>query len=123
VTSRDRAPKRLAVAVLDQAIRDAELVEVEHRVPVCRLEAWPSLARLRIYRTRLWLVDPELKPDSPLVFWTQVAGISVTAWTRAIWTRIEWTRELESQAPDGASVPRSSRGWSDSPYRREGDNA
>lgn len=116
--SLDRGITRLAVAVLEQAIRDAQLVDVGHRVAVCRLETWPTLTQQRIQRSRRWLMDES--PEGRLVFWTRLMEISVTEWTHAIWTRIEWTQALEARAPRETSVPRAARGQS--PYRQEGDN-
>ncbi len=107
---------KLAVAVLERAIRDAELVEVGHRVTVCRMSAWSEREQREFLVTRRWLQDAS---DPILRLWTSGAGMDVTQFTERVRRRVEWTAQLESSAQPLTRPPRSLGGRGlDSPFRR-----
>ena len=93
----DREVCHLASAVIFQAIRDAYLIEVGHRVEVCALGAWPSASSRQIIRAREWLITEPV--SEVLLLWTTAIGITVEALREQLHPRLHWTEQMESQAP------------------------
>lgn len=111
---------RLAVAVLERAIRDAQLVEVGHRVKVCRVEAWPDREKRSLLTSRAWLQD---STDQMLRLWLSGAGVGVDQFVFSLGRRITWTEQLEANAREHTGPPLRHHRWPSPswPFRRAGD--
>jgi hypothetical protein len=112
---------RLSVAVIERAIRDAQLVEVGHRVAVCRLERWSDRERRHIIGARRWLMDPD---NAVFRMWASGAGMEATHISESVERRITWTERLEAAAREEVGVPSRHQRWPSTswPFRRVGDD-
>lgn len=111
----------LSVAVLDRAMRDAQLVEVGHQVRVCRLEKRSDRERRHLVMARRWLTDAT---DEVFRMWASGAGLEAEHIASSIQRRVAWTEHLEEKADISEPIPshhyRSpSQSW---PFRRVGDD-
>ena len=111
---------RLSVAVVERAIRDAQLVEVGHRVKVCQVEAWPFRDKRFLVTSRAWLQD---KTNPMLRLWLSGAGVGVEQFVSSVTKRVVWTEQLESHARHRTRPPTRHQRWPSSswPFRRTGD--
>jgi hypothetical protein len=111
---------RLSVAVLERAIRDAQLVEVGHRVKVCPIKAWPDREQRSLLTARGWLRDAA---NPMLRLWLSGAGVGVEQFVTSIAKRVVWTEQLEARARQHMGPPRRHPRWPSSswPFRRAGD--
>ena len=78
---------RLSVAGVERAIRDAQLVEVGHRVKVCQVEAWPFRDKRFLVTSRAWLQD---KTNPMLRLWLSGAGVGVEQFVSSVTKRVVW---------------------------------
>lgn len=112
----DREVRHLAGAVIFQAIRDAQLIEVGHgvndRFRACALESWPDASMRQIKWARRWLLEDP--PDELLRLWTTAIGITPEVLREALQPRLLWTYRVENQVPKTRRPPRGSG----SPFRR-----
>ena len=108
----EREVRHLATAVIFQAIRDAQLIEVGHQFHACPLESWPEAMKRQIIRAREWLMsDPA---DTLLLLWATSIGVAPEILQEGLRPRLTWTRRVESQAPKTRRPPRGSG----APFRR-----
>jgi|TARA_R110000824_G_scaffold116455_12_gene267934 hypothetical protein len=108
----DREVRHLATAVIFQAIRDAQLIEVGHRFHACVLESWPEATRRQIIRAREWLMNDQ--PDTVLLLWSALIEVPPDVLREGLRPRLTWTHRMESEA---MPTQRSPRGTG-SPFRR-----
>lgn len=113
---------KLSVAVIERAMRDAQLVEVGHKVKVCRMEMWSDRERRHILAARRWLTDPS---EKLFQLWASGSGLNPFDISESVRERVEWTEQLESSADAGVKVPsrrerHSSTLW---PFRRLGQQS
>jgi|TARA_R110000824_G_scaffold331171_1_gene517929 hypothetical protein len=103
-------------------MRDAQLVEVGHKVKVCRMEMWSDRERRHILAARRWLTDPS---EKLFQLWASGSGLNPFDISESVRERVEWTEQLESSADAGVKVPsrrerHSSTLW---PFRRLGQQS
>ena len=112
----DREVRHLAGAVIFQAIRDAQLIEVGHgmsdRFHACPLESWPDATMRQNKWARRWLMEDPI--DDVLQLWTTAIGITPGMLREGLQPRVTWTRRVEAHAPKTRRPPRGSG----SPFRR-----
>jgi hypothetical protein len=108
---------KLSVSVLDRAMRDAQLVEVGHRVVVCPVKNWPDQDRRHLLMSRQWLTNDQ---DEVLRLWTSGAGLEVVQVVKSVRRRVEWTEALERAAPPDTRPPYRFQRWPSAhwPFRR-----
>jgi hypothetical protein len=112
--------KRLAIAVIEKAMRDAQLVECGHRVLVCTLDKWSGQQQRIIVTARDWLT----RDSQILEFWCTCTAIDRTDLSQHIKPRREWTEQLEAEASPDTPAPIRYQRWPSPkwPFRRVGDD-
>jgi hypothetical protein len=118
---REAGITRLAVAVLERAMRDAQLVEVGHRVKVCRLDRWNDRDRHNLVTARMWLTDSS---DTVFRLWASGAGVNADQLAESVQKRVTWTEQLEAGASPAIEAPTRRQRWPSPswPFRRVGDD-